>query len=456
MICWSFIQPPQARDEGRAIRNPSYRLPPRQPSFAVRHSSFFLLLFLSVFGLQVSLSATTLPPTHSVYIWQRSWADPVRNAVQEHGTNFSGLVALNAEVSWKAKQPNVAHVALDHAALAGTKRPIGLALRIGPFSGPFQPDDQAARCLAALAQSLVSEARSHQLKPSELQLDFDCAESRLDGYRVWVNAIRKKIAPVPLTITVLPSWLKQPAFKGLIAATDGYVLQVHSLERPQELNAPFTLCDTTAALKTVKQAGEFPVPFRIALPTYGYLIAFDESGRFLGLSAEGASKSWPAGTKVREVRANPLEIVRLVQAVSKNCPSSLCGFIWYRFPISGDTLNWRWPTLCAMISARFPRESLRAESRRVEPGLIEVSLVNDGELDISSRLAIEVRWSRDGGSRLVAADGLRGFEQVDGGPSTVQFKNPSQSYRLPAGESQVIGWLRFSEDREVQVECKKF
>ncbi len=87
---------------------------------------------------------------------------------------------------------------------------------------------------------------------------------------------------------------------------------------------------------------------------------------------------------------------------------------------------------------------------------MEINLVNDGEFDISSRLAIEVRWSRGDGTRLVAADGLRGFEPVEGGPSTLQFKTQSQPCRLPVGENQVIGWLRFKKDREVQCECRKF
>jgi hypothetical protein len=133
----------------------------------------------------------------------------------------------------------------------------------------------------------------------------------------------------------------------------------------------------------------------------------------------------------------------------------LNGIIWYRLPTKDDVLNLRWPTLAAMMAARSPKESFRAEPRRVEPGLIEISLVNEGELDISSRLAIEVRWSREGGARLVAGDGLRGFDMVDAAPSTVSFQTRSQNWRLPAGERQVIGWLRLSEDREAQVEIRK-
>jgi len=44
---------------------------------------------------------------------------------------------------------------------------------------------------------------------------------------------------------------------------------------------------------------------------------------------------------------------------------------------------------------------------------------------------------------------------VEGGPSTVKFQTRIQPWRLPAGEKQVIGWLRLSEDREVQIEMEK-
>ena len=77
------------------------------------------------------------PVRHEVYVWQRAWAEPVRNAVEQHGTNFSALAVLKAEVSWKDKKPQVTRVPVDYATLAKTKRPIGIALRIGPYAGPF-------------------------------------------------------------------------------------------------------------------------------------------------------------------------------------------------------------------------------------------------------------------------------------------------------------------------------
>jgi len=57
--------------------------------------------------------------------------------------------------------------------------------------------------------------------------------------------------------------------------------------------------------------------------------------------------------------------------------------------------------------------------------------------------------------RLVAGEGLRGFELVDAGPSTARFKTKQQSFRLPTGKRRAGDWLRLSADREVQLEIIK-
>jgi hypothetical protein len=145
-------------------------------------------------------------------------------------------------------------------------------------------------------------------------------------------------------------------------------------------------------------------------------------------------------------------MAQLTQEWSANPPAALKGILWYRLPVEGDILNWRWPTFSAILQSRIPRKSVRAETHRVEPGLTELSLVNDGEIDISSRVAIQTRWQ---GTRLVAGDGLHGFELTERGLSSARFETGRQLYRLPAGEKQVLGWLRLSEDREVQVEIEQ-
>ena len=231
-----------------------------------------------------------------------------------------------------------------------------------------------------------------------------------------------------------------------------YVLQVHSVERPRSFDAPFTLCDPRAASRAVEQAGRIGVPFRVALPTYGYLLAFDPAGKFLGLSAEGPRPNWPSNAQIREVSSNPIELAALVRSWAQNRPAPMRGVIWYRLPTIVDNFNWRWPTLSAMVAMRVPQEKFRVNTRRVESGLVEISLANEGELDISSRLAVEVRWSN---ARLVTGDALRDFELADNSASAARFQTKSQSSRIRAGESLVLGWLRFDQDCEVRCELKK-
>jgi hypothetical protein len=414
----------------------------------------FWLMFTAAISNSSATTTSTLP--HDIYIWQRVWNDSVIEAVTNHSPAFSNLVVLKAEITWRNGRPEVTSAHVNYPALAATHRPVGIALRIGAYSGPFAAEDQTTTFLTQLTTTLLAEARSNGIIASEFQIDFDCAASKLDGYRIWVETIRKKIAPLTLTITTLPSWLKEPAFKPLVKATDGYVLQVHSLEKPRNIDAPFTLCDPISAQRAVELAGKINVPFRVALPTYGYLLAFDKTGRFVGLSAEGPQKSWPEGVQLREVRADPLEMSRLTQFWATNHPPALRGLIWYRLPTIVDNFNWPWKTLGAIVASRFPRESFRGETRLVETGLVEINLVNDGELDLSSRLVVEVRWSRNGGARLVASDGLHGFTMLNAGTSSITFQNQSQPGRFAAGDRQTIGWLRFDRDCEVQLEVKKF
>ena len=407
-------------------------------------------LLLIVIGLSARAN-DALP--QQVYVWQRVWTEPVSGSVLAHATNFTETAVLAAEVSWKNKLPQVVRADVDFSVLAKTHCPVGLVLRVGPFNGLLSENKPAMNFLSELAAGLAKEAQAKQVEPVELQIDFDCAESKLDDYRVWLETVQRRVAPLPVTITALPSWLDSQAFPQLAAAATNYVLQVHSLNKPVDISTPFVLCDPVAAKRAVARAGEIGVPFRVALPTYTYIVAFGADGKFIGLSAETGRSNWPEGTQLREMSADPLAMAALANDWAKTHPAALRGVIWYRLPVPVDNLNWRWPTLGAIIAGRVPRGSFHAVARRVEAGLVEISLVNDGELDISSRLTVEARWPD---ARLIAGDGLHGFELADQNGSAATFQNQSSNFRLPAGETEVIGWLRFDADREVQLEVTKF
>jgi hypothetical protein len=440
------------RNGGNTSPQRSFRLAHQIKPFNVATVTIAFRFILPVAFVAMDFIAHGGPLRQEVYVWQRAWMPSVREAVAERATNFSEVAVLQAEVSWKEKMPQVARVAVDFLTLAKAHRPAGLVLRVGGFGGALSEDKPAVNFLAELAASLVAEARTDQIEPAELQIDFDCPESKLDDYRAWLAVVQQRVKPLPVTITALPSWLDSPAFAKLASASGNYILQVHSLTRPVDTNTPFTLCDPVAAKRAVARAGEIGVPFRVAMPTYTYLVAFNSAGKLSGISAEAPALNWPAGTQLREMSADPLAMGSLVRYWNTNRPAAMRGVIWYRLPVAVDNLNWRWPTLAAIVAAREPRESFHAQARRVEAGLVEISLVNDGELDISSGLAVEARWSD---ARLVAGDGLRGFELVEQNVSAAKFQNQSSPFRLPAGEKQTVGWLRLDPDREVQVEVKK-
>ncbi len=385
------------------------------------------------------------------YVWQRAWTDAVKEAVREHGRRFSRLVVLGAEVSWGPDRPQVARAGIDYETLRRTGRPVGVALRVGPYRGRFADDDAPAGLLANVAAGLVRDARTGGVQPAELQIDFDCAESRLSGYRLWVRAVKARIAPVPVTVTALPCWLERRAFKALAAEADGFVLQVHSLKPPPGPEEAMTLCDPAAAREAVERAARLNRPFRVALPTYGYVAAFGPGGKFLGLSAEGPSMRWPEGARLRAVRADPARMAALVRGWTLTRPEPLRGICWYRLPTREDTLNWRWPTLAAVMAGRAPRPDLRAEARRPQPGLIEIDLRNAGSGEASLAVVVIVRFP---GGKLIARDAVGGFECVEAGPAELRFRPVGGAGLAPLGpgERKVIGWLRLGSDREVQID----
>jgi hypothetical protein len=393
------------------------------------------------------------PLPQEAYVWQRSWGPEVRAALART-SDLSSVVVLAAEVDLSTAPPRVSRASYDPAAL---QRPIGLAVRIGRFgrraqpAGRFKDDPELTRRLAALARRLVDEAQAKGLEVAEFQLDYDCPESRLDDYPILVRAVREALSPVPVTITALPSWLRhRREMKALLREADGWVLQVHSLEPPQRPDAPIELCDPDAARRAVEDAARFRVPFRVALPTYSYLIAFAPTGDLLGVSAEGPLPSWPPGVLVRTAQSNPEEIAALVRDWTADRPAELSALIWYRLPVDGDRLNWSWPAFLAVRSGRAPRRDLQIQPRSPEPGLVEIDLTNEGEIEAGWPFRVELEW---GSGTLLASDGLAGYRIVRTGAHALYLErqiSPWDRLLLP-GDHRTIAWLRFDGDVDVFV-----
>jgi hypothetical protein len=386
------------------------------------------------------------PLEHQVYVWQRAWSPGVQHAVSQQNPNFSRLVVLAAEVTWTPHQPRLERAQLDFNTLRRLQTPVALALRIGPLPTRAATTVDPNPWLIELARATTHEAHLQGLSLAELHLDFDATESQLDQYRQWVQSIQLAIHPVPLTLTALPAWLDRPAFRALVQATAGFVLQVHSLERPSDPQSPFALCDPAAARRAVERAARFNVPFRVALPTYGYLLAFDPGGAFVGLSAEGPLPHWPQSTTLRPVESDPAAMAQLINTWNLDRPTLLTGLIWYRLPVPTDRLNWHPTTLAAVMAGATPQANLQLEIHETQPALFDIHLSNHGHAHSTDSVAITARWT---GARRVASDALGDFEATEPDAGSLQWHS-RQPLRIAPQERRSVGWLRLTRPTEVQ------
>ncbi|HUR56775.1 MAG TPA: DUF3142 domain-containing protein [Opitutaceae bacterium] len=390
--------------------------------------------------------------TREVYVWQRQFGPEIAASLNTLQPVIDGACVLAAEVSWTGGRMRVVRPTLDYAPLIALKKPIGLALRIGAFAGPFAADDDTARALGEIAAEFIHRAQTAGLTVAEIQIDFDAAESKLAGYREWLGGWRRHIGRTPLVFTALPAWLRHAEFRALAQTADGFVLQVHSLERPAGIAANFSLCDPDRAAAWARQAGEAGVPFRIALPTYGYVLGFDPRGKFLALVAEGPRPVWPKGTQVRVVRADAPALARFAQTLTAAPPPHCTGVIWYRLPVASDRLNWDVITLETVLRGELPAKSLRAEVVWAEPGLAEISIINRGQTTEPLPPEVKIAWA--GGERVVASDGLAGFflEMHRGeAQAIVRAADVPVDAFLAPGRHAKIAWLRFAHEISLEV-----
>lgn len=410
-----------------------------------------LAVFLAIAGARAGIGRAF---TREVYVWQREFSPAVHQAIKSIKDEIDGSAILAAEISWSRNRPEWFQSPVRYEELAASGRPVGLVLRIGPYSGPFASDDEVARYLKNVVAKLLANARAAGLEPEELQVDFDCASSKLAGYRRWMGAIREATNDTRLVFTALPDWLRYDEFPALARAADGYVLQVHSLEKPRGPDDRFELCDPQRAWAWIEQAGKIGEPFRVALPTYGYRLAFDSSGKFIALAADGPSPVWPAGTVVRTVRSDPSAMASLVRKLTAQAPAHCTGVLWFRLPVAGDRLNWDLTTLKVVMRGAEPVSRLMTEVTWTTPKLAEVNLVNRGERDEMMPSRITAQWA--GAGNLQTGDGLGGYKlSVANGDlcsATLIGLPVTEGLRLAPGRTRKVGWIRFSHETSLHLQ----
>jgi len=405
-------------------------------------------------GLLSSTPTVSGPMDHSAYIWQRAWNVQLKTAALNASEQVGGFVLLGGEIGFSGDKIKYVSVAIDHKTVGELTKPVGIALRIGACPGGFSRGGDKAKRISEIAGSLLTKAKSKGLQVSEFQIDYDCPESKLKSYCHLIESLRNVTGDVRLTITALPSWLNNKSFKRLAKLTDGYVLQVHSLERPKTIDEPMVLCDSHASLKWVEKAGRIGVAFKVALPTYGYLVAFDKDGKFKGLVAEGPGRDFGDDVRLVKVSSDPKEMFKLVSEWTKKRPECMEGIIWYRLPVQGDELNWSWLTLSTIISGKAPVDSLQVEIAYPRRGLAEIFLVNDGQTEQRADLLIIVECPQ---RNIVASDAMRGYSITikTANEFVMEHDGTREFSAIKPGEKHKIGWIFFEQDMEIRTHVKK-
>ena len=415
---------------------------------------FTILFLLAAAGLfwvakRTSPSAPHMPDPlrHECYVWQRVWNDDLRDSIRRAEPDLRGITVLAAEIDVRPGREKQQVMPVDYSFLSTLSVPVGVAIRINPYAGPFDQNAPAAKTIRQTIQTVLEKAEAAEFKPVELQIDYDCAESKLTGYRIWVQSLKQDFPGVPITITTLPCWLKHRQFKKLIQSCDGFVLQVHSLERPKNFDEQVILCDPKRSVKWIQQADRCGVPFRVALPTHGYLVAFDEQGRFTGLSAEGPMPGWPRETQIKTVLSDPKKIAAMIQEIRAISPKNLTGAIWFRLPVPSDQLNWQWHTLRCIIQGQTLTEKIEVTCEWPDSNLAEIYLVNSGEVDVSVPMPVALEFA----GHCLAADGVNGYTIADNkeGRLLVRPTLTGPGWRIRSQEKIKIAWIRFSQETEV-------
>ena len=386
----------------------------------IRHSWIVIGLFFGAFA-----------QADQAYIWQRAWSPELALAIRAQSPHLTGFRVLAAQLK-----------SGDAALAPDTKSIPALSLWILPkiqfqaFSGlsghalqpviriPGSAPALSAAQLLSVIEHVQTEFANAGKPISRVEIDFDCAESKLAAYAALLERTRSGLKrKILLDITALPAWRHAPDLPTLRNAADRVTLQVHAVSAPK-----LGLFDPRMAENWIREWAKTSVkPFDIALPAYGAKLLFDAKGVVIGVEHEAELAS--AHVSAQELKTSPQGVLALLEVLKARPVKQLGEIIWFRLPLESDQRAWSPATLRAVIL----RESLRARVTTValknDAGGYDLRIVNSGNIPGSAPLRIAIQ-SRCQGE----------------GIGTYQFTQhvliTKQSMELRPNRARTIAWMR--------------
>jgi hypothetical protein len=380
------------------------------------------LAWLLLAACMAACAGKALPLTNDAYVWQRQWTPALVHALADDGQSVREWRVLAGEMDaqgqWRLFAP-------DWRALAASGKPVVAVVRI---EGQLQQWDEAA--LLADVQAVLALWRPQKLAFAGVEIDHDCATSRLPAYAHFLKALHPSLLPSErLSVTALPTWLGSPDLDELLAQADEAVLQVHAVQSPRA-----GLFDPAKARAWLGAFGRrMHKPWRVALPAYGTRVSWDEDGRVVAIESErptlvGAERS-------NELFVDPQAMQQFVASLEQDAPSGLVGIVWFRLPTGDDARAWSKASWQAVLGRVPLRASLVAMANATDdPHRYDVLLRNDGDADLPLPPLIRI----DGNCR--AADGIHGYGLQRNGQGL--YLQRVRVGTLRAGRQLAVGWLR--------------
>ena len=405
-----------------------------------------LLIILLLAGCSRKVRQT--PLSSQAYVWQRVWTEEVSAAVR--AARFDALHVLAAEFSVKDSRPEIKIITPDWRALVDSGRQISAVLRVHASVGRNGWNSSLVHEMSRLLTDTVSRFKAGGLHLTELQLDYDCAESRLAEYEQMLGSLR---TDVPICITALPAWLRHEAVRKLLARSPGYVLQVHSLHLPKNagLSGLMDLNETRAA---VQRAEELGVPFRVALPTYSCLVEFADDGRVREVYGEDLPAGLALSTRNYAVLdSDAYTLSGLVAEWRAHSAQLMQAVIWYRLPVGSDRLNWSASLLSKVAGGEMLKRGWAAFARPAKEGHAEIILQHQGEAPDDLPREVSISWQ---GGDIEGGDGLRGYKVLNHAPGclTLRLEHPARFGRVQPEQQIVAGWVRLKDGQSASMDVR--
>jgi len=372
------------------------------------------------------------------YVWQRHWSDKVEAAVSaelEIGTH--DVYLLGGELEYEEGRPR----------WRGADVPVRL-WRHSRVASVFRLPVQALDDPDKSAAEVVS--RAAMLGVSRIQLDVDVPESMIVRYAELVERIRvrwpSESGALRLGATFLPCHLGLKDIRRVLAGIDEPVIQLHGIDAPKTHSEAWSLMKRKTVFRALRSARTLDGRFKMALPSYAYVLTFNADGSFRRLYAEGLpdDSELPHGV-VREIAAPDLGLLHEIFKSPLRLP-----VIWFRLPVRGVD---RWclerETLSLLERGELPEASVEFAVRSGAcTGTVDLVVRYRHQIPIKGVAAVIDWGTRSTEGEYFALNG----SGVDG--ETVHGRLPS-SVQIPpfaCGEEFVFGKaITQSDPREISI-----